>query len=107
MFFSFYDIAATLVSEKKCKKVTFYNVIDVILIPCRLEYTAFFHEIWWSRIDYNDFFYSAKKEVNDYMRTHPFTNLTLAKQMLYQPNEAGEEPVPFDSYTLIHEYFDT
>ena len=41
------------------------------------------------------------------MRTHPFTNLTLAKQMLYQPNEAGEEPVPFDSYTLIHEYFDT
>jgi len=86
MFFSFYDIAAELVNEKQIKKVSFHNVVDVVLIPSRLEYTAFFDEIWWSKTDYNDFFYSAKREINDFMSENPFTNLRDAKKMLYQPN---------------------
>jgi len=90
MFFSFYDIASALINEKHTKKVTFYHVVSVILIPSRLEYTSFFDEIWWSKIDYNDFFYSAKKEINDYIIENPFINLKDVKKILYQPNSILE-----------------
>jgi beta-mannanase len=91
MFFSFYDIASNLINDKQIKKVTFSTVVNVILIPCRLEYTAFFDELWWSRIDYNDFFSSAKIEISDFMIENPFTNLKDAKKMLYQPNSVYDD----------------
>lgn len=86
MFFSFYDIASALINEQQTKKVSFNNVVNVILIPSRLEYTAFSDEIWWSKVDYINFFNSAKIEINDFMSENPFTNLRDAKKMLYQPN---------------------
>ena len=86
MFFSFYDIASALINEQQTKKVSFNNVVNVILIPSRLEYTAFSDEIWWSKVDYINFFNSAKIEINDFISENPFTNLRDAKKMLYQPN---------------------
>lgn len=71
---------------KKPKKVSFHTLVNVILVPCRLDYTAFYDELWWRSSDYTIFYYSAKKEVNDYLIENPFTNPTEIKKILYQPN---------------------
>ena len=76
--------------SKKRKKVTFNYEVYCILIPTRMELSFLKHDLWWCESDYTTFFYSAKKEINDYIIKNPFINLKDVKKILYQPNSILE-----------------
>lgn len=71
---------------KKPKKVSFHTLVNVVLVPCRLDYFPFYDELWWRTSDYTFFYYSAKKEINDYLIENPFISQSEIKKILYQPN---------------------
>jgi hypothetical protein len=82
MFFVFNDDCYV----KKRKKVKFYSLVNVIIIPSRLDYYTFLHELWWRDSDYTSFYTSANKELKEFVKKHPNMTFSNAKKILYQPN---------------------
>ena len=93
MFFSFYDIASALINEQQTKKVSFNNVVNVILIPSRLEYTAFSDEIWWSKVDYSNFFNSAKIEIDKSVHDYGTMQQGDNGASYFKVTNTGQEPL--------------
>ena len=87
MFFLFDDDCYS----KKRKKVTFNYEVYCILIPTRMELSFLRNDLWWCEADYTTFFYSAKKEINDYILINPFINPKDVKKILYQPNSLYDD----------------
>ena len=54
-------------SEKKDKKVYFYNIVDVKLIPSFRDFgdIGYKHAIWWDDIDYMIFKREYMKEIEN------------------------------------------
>ena len=71
---------------KKRKKVSFYSLVKVILIPSRVDYYTFLDELWWCKSDYIGFHTSANKEVIEFVIKYPNMTCNNAKKILYQPN---------------------
>ena len=101
MFFSFYDNISSTLNDKQIKKVTFNTVVNVILIPSRLDYYTFLHELWWYESDYNSFYTSASQEIRDLVKKHPNITLKNARKLLYQPCEISNENT---SSIVINDY---
>ena len=89
MFFVFNDDCYV----KKRKKVSFYSLVNVILIPSRLDYCTFLDELWWYDTDYNSFYTSANEEIRELVKKHPNITLKNAKKLLYQPSDVPNETV--------------
>jgi hypothetical protein len=82
MFFVFNDDCYV----KKRKKVSFYSLVNVVLIPSRFEYNFFYSDLWWYQSDYTSFYTSANKELQEFVKKHPNMSFSNAKKILYQPN---------------------
>jgi 6-phosphogluconolactonase/glucosamine-6-phosphate isomerase/deaminase len=89
MFFVFNDDCYV----KKRKKVSFCSLVNVILIPSRLDYYTFLDELWWRESDYTSFYTSANQEILDLVKKHPNITLKNAKKILYQPSDVPNETV--------------
>ena len=72
-------------SLKKRKKVSFYTVVRVSLIPSINDFCSFKRELWWSKNDYVGFVKSSNFEVQEFVNKHPNMTITNAKKILYQP----------------------
>jgi hypothetical protein len=72
--------------KKKCKKVSFYTIVNVSLIPCINELCSFKQELWWSENDYISFFHSSTSEIREFSKKHPNMSFENAKKILYQPS---------------------
>jgi hypothetical protein len=81
MFFS----CERTVPQKKQKKVSFYSLVDVRLIPCRFEYRFLTDELWWSETDYRNFYQSYRQEINNFSKIYPNITLADVRRLLYQP----------------------
>lgn len=81
MFFS----CEKTVPQKKQKKVSFYSLVDVRLIPCRFEYRFLTDELWWSETDYHNFYQSYRQEINNFSKIYPNITLANVRRLLYQP----------------------
>ena len=80
-----------IIKQKTRKKITFDNVVNVILIPCAKEMESIKNEIWWSKIDYATFYVSARKELRDFMEENSPINRVQAMKLLYQPSTIHED----------------
>lgn len=90
MFFS----CDRTVHQKKQKKVSFYSLVEVRLIPCRFEYRFLTDELWWSKTDYRGFYESYNEEVNQLTKIYPNITLANIRRLMYQPQHF----IPFDIY---------
>jgi len=80
------DFIENIHRKKTRKKITFDNVVNVVLIPSAKEMESIKNDIWWSRIDYTTFYVSARKEVSDFIEQHYPMNQYQAMKLLYQPS---------------------
>lgn len=53
--------------SKSYRKVSFYNVVYVISIPTRHEYRDFYHELWYSRQDFQRFRFNYIHNQEDHL----------------------------------------
>lgn len=85
---------------KKSKKVSFYSLVRVILIPSRFEYKFFHEDLWWYESDYTSFYTSANKELREFASKHPNITFCNAKKILYQPSCLYDKYFPNEQYCL-------
>jgi hypothetical protein len=78
---------------KKRKKVSFYSIVNVSLIPSINDFCYFKRDLWWCENDYNSFYTSANQEIRDLVKKHPNITLKNAKKLLYQPSDVPNETV--------------
>ena len=81
-------------SYKKYKKVRFSEIVYVILIPKSKEFSKF--NLWWQEHDYNNAIISAKNEIGQLIKIHPYMEINQAKRLLYQPNNISYNESNFD-----------
>ena len=86
-FFSqlFYNSHSDSQSRQIQKRVRFYNIVDVVLVPCNEELVNIRNDLWWNENDCNNFFISSVGEINDFiMKYEPNLSFKQGKNMLYQ-----------------------
>jgi hypothetical protein len=78
----------TPTSKSSKKRVKFYSLVNVVLIPTRLEFhqAGLVNSLWWDAEDYVHFKQKALSEVNEYAKMKNL-NLLTAIIHLYQPDE--------------------
>lgn len=75
---------------KPNKKVTFLNLIRVILIP-KYQDICDCRELWWTEIDKIHATIFMNNEINTLLRINPTMNKTQAMKLLYQPENNYEQ----------------
>ena len=71
--------------EKQHKRIRFHNLVNVVLIPSNSDMESIKNEIWWSKVDYVEFYVSAQNELRDFIGQHFPMNRYHAMKLLYQP----------------------
>ena len=86
------DFIEHIPRPKTRRKITFYSVVNVVLIPSAKDMeSSMINEIWWSEPDYISFYASARKELREFMCEHsPHLNRDQAMKILYQPSTIDE-----------------
>jgi hypothetical protein len=79
---------------KPTKKVTFMNLIRVVLIP-KYQDICDCREIWWSEIDKMNATIFMHNEINTILRINPTMNKSQAMKLLYQPENNCATPVNY------------
>ncbi len=79
---------------KPTKKVTFMNLIRVVLIP-KYQDICDCREIWWSEIDKMNATIFMHNEINTILRINPTMNKSQAINLLYQPENNCATPVNY------------
>lgn len=60
--------------SKSYRKVSFYNVVHIICIPTRHEYRDFYHELWYSRQDFQRFRFNYIHNQEDHLSSTSSSN---------------------------------
>lgn len=79
------EIELNSFGNKKRKKVSFQNIIRVILIPKYSEICDC-RDLWWNEFDRKIATIFMNNEINTLIRMHPSMNTKQAMKLLYQPN---------------------
>jgi hypothetical protein len=97
------DFIEHIPRPKTRKKITFYSVVNVVLIPSAKDMeSSMINEIWWSKTDYISFYASARKELKDFMEEHSSPlNRVQAMIILYQPSTMDQDPTSINCSAQI------
>ena len=72
--------------KKRIKKITFYSIVRVILIPCNKEMDIEMKTLlWWNNKELKDFCISAMDEIETFLLYNSHLNRKQAIKYLYQP----------------------
>lgn len=84
---------------EKGNKISFNNLMDVVLIPSRTEYSFLASDLWWEKGDYSIFQQSAFSEIRLYATLYSL-EFKKARNKLYQPSAESnkEDSVELGSY---------
>lgn len=96
------DFIEHIPRPKTRKKITFYSLVNVVLIPSFKEMElSMINEIWWSNSDNETFYLSARKELVDFLQENPSINRIQAMKLLYQPSIMDTDPTAINCSAQI------
>lgn len=72
-------------NKKFAKRVSFQNIIKVVLIP-KYKDICDCKDIWWTEIDKQNAMIFMKHEIITLQKIHPNMTFKQAAKLLYQPN---------------------
>ncbi len=75
------------------KKIQFYNIVSVVLIPCIQDMdTEMREQLWWNKEDYMSFYIDSKAEIDFFLRVNSDLKYKDAVRLLYQHSLICYEP---------------